>query len=85
MRRPPGVAAVEWRVGPPGRAEVRIVEKQGGDGQIRYAVTCQGAVATGKGEWVEEPIPSERTDAHLALTRFRIWDDAVDLAQRLVG
>jgi hypothetical protein len=75
------MAACEWRVGPAGPDELRIVERAQIDGTVRYAVTRGGWVANRDREWEYEPIPSSRDDDFIARTRFTDWEDAAWVAQ----
>jgi hypothetical protein len=81
------MTACEWRVGPPGLDELRIVERArpddaGIDGfTLYYAVTRGGWVANKDREWEYEPQPSSRDDDFLERTRWRSWEDAALVAQ----
>lgn len=78
--------AVEWRVGPGGGfQEVRIVTRLQRDGSTLYAVTREEWTANRGGEWEEEPIPSSRDDAYISRCRWADFEDAHDMAQRMVG
>lgn len=94
VRRPAPVAgrdhsvtACEWRVGPPPtpehRDELRIVQRIGRDGEVRYAVTWLSYVANHDCQWEYEPIPSSRDDAFFERCRFDEWEDAYQVAIRM--
>lgn len=77
------MTACEWRVGPAGLDEVRIVERAQRDGTILYAVTWRCWVASRDREWEHEPIPSSRDDDFIARCRFDNWPDAAYVAQHM--
>jgi hypothetical protein len=79
------MTACEWRLGPPGLDELRIVERAQRDGTLRYAVKWGGWVATRDGDWEREPQPSSRDEVFIASTRFVDWEDAAHLAQRMAS
>jgi hypothetical protein len=75
------MTACEWRIGPAGLDELRIVERAQRDGSVFYAVTRGGWVANRGREWEYEVQPSSRDAAFIARTRFAEWEDAAWLAQ----
>jgi hypothetical protein len=76
------MTACEWRVGPAGLDELRIVERAH-PGGVRYAVTWRGRVANRDREWEFEPLPSSRDDDFIARTRFGDWEEAAVIAQHM--
>lgn len=77
------MTACEWRVGPPGLDELRIVERVQLDGTVLYAVVRSGWVANRDREWEYEPIPSSRDDDFLLRCRFADWETAAVVAQHM--
>lgn len=77
------MTACEWRVGPAGLDELRIVERAQIDGSVLYAVTRGGWVANHSREWELEVQPSSRDEAFISRTRFYDWEDAAWTAQHM--
>lgn len=77
------MTSCEWRVGPPGLTEIRIVERAQLDGSILYAVKQGGWVANRDREWEYEVLPSSRDAAFKARTRWKSWEDAAYVAQHM--
>jgi hypothetical protein len=77
------MTACEWRVGPPGLDEIRIVERGQRNGSVLFAVTQRGWVANTDHEWEYEPIPSNRDRDFMARCRWANWEDAALVAQRM--
>jgi hypothetical protein len=75
------MTACEWRVGPAGLDELRIVERLQRDGTVFYAVTRAGWVANRDREWEFEVQPSSRDADFIARTRWPDWETAALLAQ----
>lgn len=75
--------ACEWRVGPAGPDEIRIVERERRDHTVMYAVTQLRYVANRDLDWELEPIPSDRDQAFITRTRWADWGDAAEIAQAM--
>lgn len=80
----PVITATAWRVGEQheGWGDVQIVERAGPDVEARYAVVCLSDCANSDGKWEHEPLPTGRSAAFLARTRFD-WETAATLAIKL--
>jgi hypothetical protein len=77
------ITACEWRVGPAGFDELRIVERPQIDGSLLYAVAWRGRVANREREWEFEPIPSSRDEDFICRCRFAEWYQAARVAQHM--
>ena len=69
--------------GPCNACSVVLLRRRQIDGPDRWAVVDKGCALDKDGDWVQEPIPSSRTDEYLETTRFTTHEEAVMAWQRL--
>lgn len=52
---------------------------------MRWGIICAGWAYTKAGKWVQEPIPSYRTEKYLAQARWYVRDEAINVARMLMA